>query len=317
MLTSVLALALSLAPLSIETTKNLELPRDGGRTISYSVTAPTSGGPYPVIIFSHGMYGSEEGNTPLAEAWAKDGFVVIRPTHADSMRYADDATRQNFRRGQANNTSNWRERPGEITYLIDNLTTIEKQLPKVAGKLDHQTIGVGGHSYGAWTTQMVAGMELGRGGMTLQLSDPRPKAFFSLAPHGFAPGITAESLAKMRGPMLMVSGDNDHSPGKPESETAEFRTAAYKSAPSDGGRYLLWIKDSYHNFGGATHTGGPSDQAMRALGHGGPEDSKIAQSVIETSLHFWRATLKKDRAAQRWLDGREIEENGICTLSHK
>ncbi|MCA0359534.1 MAG: hypothetical protein LCH41_00615 [Armatimonadetes bacterium] len=317
MISSLLSLSLGLASLSIETSKNLELPREGGRTISYSVTAPTTGGPYPVIIFSHGMYGSEEGNTPLAEAWAKDGFVVIRPTHADSMRYADEATRQNFRRGQTNNASNWRERPGEISYLIDSLKTIEKQLPKVAGKLDRQVIGVGGHSYGAWTTQMVAGMELGRGGMKLALGDSRPKAFISLAPHGLTEGVTPESLAKMRGPMLMISGDNDHSPGKPESETAAFRTAAYKHSPSDGGRYLLWIKDAFHNFGGATGSGGASDQAMRALGHGGPESPEIASAVRETTLHFWRATLKKDPAAQRWLDGKEIEKDGISTLSHK
>src|ERR1041385_257962 len=49
-------------------------------TIEY----PTRGGPYPVIVFSHGFGGSNVGYTPLTEYWAGHGYIVIKPSHADS-----------------------------------------------------------------------------------------------------------------------------------------------------------------------------------------------------------------------------------------
>src|SRR5437763_2839222 len=49
-------------------------------TIEY----PTRGGPYPVIIFSHGFGSSNTGYTPLTEYWAGHGYIVIKPSHADA-----------------------------------------------------------------------------------------------------------------------------------------------------------------------------------------------------------------------------------------
>src|SRR6266566_3939450 len=49
-------------------------------TIEY----PTRGGPYPVIVFSHGFGGSNTGYTPLTEYWAGQGYIVIKPSHADA-----------------------------------------------------------------------------------------------------------------------------------------------------------------------------------------------------------------------------------------
>src|ERR1043166_428190 len=49
-------------------------------TIEY----PTRGGPYPVIVFSHGFGGSNTAYTPLTEYWAGLGYIVIKPAHADA-----------------------------------------------------------------------------------------------------------------------------------------------------------------------------------------------------------------------------------------
>lgn len=316
--------------LPIQTT-HLEIPRPGQRALSLAVTYPATGGPYPAIVFSHGMYGSQDGNTPLAEHWAKNGFVILRPTHADSARYLTPDQRRAMLQGNLDNMSNWRERPGEITLVIDQLPKIESLDPALAGKIDPQKIGVGGHSYGAWTTQMVAGMAFHVGGQTLSLADARPKAFFALAPHGLTPSITPQSFQSMRTPMLLVSGDNDR--GRFQGPPAVHRRQAFDH--TRGGQndlYLLWIKDAYHNFGGATSMESPdstspqtqtqtrtraADSLTRRLGMAGPPNPEQARAVLDTSLHFWNAHLKNDPEAHAWLQSKQIEKRPGNTLSIK
>src|SRR6266436_7475404 len=46
---------------------------------------PKSGGPFPVIVFSHGAGGSGQNYFPLTGFWATHGYVVIQPTHNDSI----------------------------------------------------------------------------------------------------------------------------------------------------------------------------------------------------------------------------------------
>ena len=53
------------------------------------VTAPATGDALPVILLSHGhgpsnWLSSLNGYAPLAEFYAKHGFVVIQPTHLSS-----------------------------------------------------------------------------------------------------------------------------------------------------------------------------------------------------------------------------------------
>jgi predicted dienelactone hydrolase len=56
-----------------------------GKDLEVRVVHPASGGPHPLIVFSHGDGGSREGVTELGRAWAASGYVVVAPTHADSV----------------------------------------------------------------------------------------------------------------------------------------------------------------------------------------------------------------------------------------
>src|SRR5215471_1389673 len=49
------------------------------------VVAPKSGGPFPVIVFSHGAGGSGKNYFALTGYWASHGYVLIQPTHNDSL----------------------------------------------------------------------------------------------------------------------------------------------------------------------------------------------------------------------------------------
>ncbi len=274
------------AELPIASKSKVEIPRDGQRGLSVKVTYPTAKGKYPVIVFSHGMYGSEDGNTPLVETWAKAGYVIFQPTHADSLRYASAEVRRAALQGSLNNAQNWRERPGEITLILDKLDWFEKELPDLKGKLNKEVIGMAGHSFGAWTTQMVAGMTLGRGGMTINLGDKRPKAFIAFSPSGLGGGITEASFQTMRSPFLYITGDNDK--GNFQNDPKIHRREAFDLAPK-GDRTLVWIKDVYHNFGGLNGREIPALAGTRLSGPSNPAHLKIA---VNSSLAYWDAQLK-------------------------
>src|SRR6266513_1409785 len=59
--------------------KNLEL----------SIEYPTRGGPFPIIVFSHGYGSSDRGYEPLISYWTSNGYVCIRPSHADAGQLRD------------------------------------------------------------------------------------------------------------------------------------------------------------------------------------------------------------------------------------
>src|SRR6476619_4898378 len=54
------------------------------KDVEVSIEYPTRGGPFPVIVWSHGYGGSSQSYEPLVSFWVSNGYVVIRPTHADT-----------------------------------------------------------------------------------------------------------------------------------------------------------------------------------------------------------------------------------------
>jgi predicted dienelactone hydrolase len=73
-------------PLAVETADNLTL-RDETRKkdLTCKVYYPKTGGPYPVILFSHGFGANKDAFGPIGKHWASHGYVVIHPTHADGL----------------------------------------------------------------------------------------------------------------------------------------------------------------------------------------------------------------------------------------
>src|SRR5438128_7514601 len=54
------------------------------KDVEASIEYPTRGGPFPIIVFSHGYGGSDRGYEPLISYWTSNGYVCIRPSHADA-----------------------------------------------------------------------------------------------------------------------------------------------------------------------------------------------------------------------------------------
>jgi len=56
------------------------------KQIPVKVYFPDARGPFPVIVFSHGAWGSKDGYFALGRYWASHGYVSIHPSHADSRK---------------------------------------------------------------------------------------------------------------------------------------------------------------------------------------------------------------------------------------
>jgi predicted dienelactone hydrolase len=244
------------------------------------VTRPKVDAKVPVLVFSHGLYGSKDGYEPLARFWASHGYAVIQPTHPDSLK-------QGFK-GQREAMQAWDERPKQISEVIDSLATIEE---KSGAKLDRERIGVGGHSFGAHTAMLIGGAVAYPGIFAKGKSfrDARVKCTLLISPQGVGGLFRNDSWKDYAVPALVITGSEDTSPindTKPED-----RLDPFKLGP-DGKMRLVWIEGAHHNFGGIS--------GARYPGAGPPDDGKV-WVVEQASLAFFDAFVKGDEKAAKWL----------------
>jgi predicted dienelactone hydrolase len=219
---------------------------DRNKDITISIDYPTRGTAHPLIVFSPGFGGSNRGYVGLASWWASNGYVVIRASHADAGRVQDLRALTDIWESQT--PADWRNRVRDLTFILDSLGTLEQRYPELAGKIDHARIGVGGHSYGAYTAMLVGGARTFPGGTSY--ADPRVKAIIAMSPQGPSEtrGLTNESFATLRVPALFMTGTNDR--GVTDAETPDWRRQAFELAPA-GDKWLVVIQGATH----ATFTG--------------------------------------------------------------
>ena len=264
------------------TQKNFE-QKDSERdkVLQFRATFPTDAQTrLPVIVWSHGLYGSQDFYDPLVNHWAKHGYLVLQPTHSDSLRRGS---------GLQNPTSDWASRPEDVSFLLD----LMKKHPVLSQRADLSLVGMGGHSYGAHTTLLVNGAETRIGG---PFSDPRPRAFVAISPQGEGRLLDNSSWAGLKRPTLFISGDNDK--GR-NGDAPSWRRQPYDGAPA-GEKYLLWVKDAHHNFGGIS--------GARHSKSGPPNGDQLAL-VKSATLAFWDKYLKGESEATRLIDSGSFNES--------
>ena len=172
-------------------------------TILYPATGPvgvnpTQGatpdktpGPFPLIVFAHGLGGTPQGYMTLLADWASEGFVVAAPLFPLSNGNVPGGP-------DAGDVVN---QPKDMSYVIDAVLFDSLQPSgTLSGLVDPNEIGAAGHSNGAVTT-------LGLVANTCCLN-PRVKAAVVMAgtTEGFPPGHYDFSHAP---PLLLVHGTAD------------------------------------------------------------------------------------------------------------
>jgi predicted dienelactone hydrolase len=176
----------------------------------------------PLLLLSHGFAGTALNLAWLAEALARQGYIVAGVDHV--LNKWDNSGHLDIQ---------LRDRPMDLSFSLTQLL----QDATWAARIDADIIGAAGHSFGGYTVLALAGAryspslmrgyfsdhertterEMLRSLCALQvdttaddygLSDPRIKAVHAMAP-GIGPGIELDSLQAIRVPVLISATADD------------------------------------------------------------------------------------------------------------
>lgn len=182
------------------------------------------GGPFPLILFSHGVTARGILYEGLIKLWVRAGYVVAAPDYPlSNLRSPGGATIKDV--GQ---------QPADATFVINQVLALDTNAGGLDGIIDSHRIGDAGHSLGAVTT-------LGLSYSTC-CSDTRIKAAVSMS--GVAILGTSTFFETNNPPLLLLHGDADETVAYSGSVDA-FRRA---HAP----KYFVTILGGKHSpaFGG-------------------------------------------------------------------
>jgi predicted dienelactone hydrolase len=213
-----------------------------------------SGGPFPLVIVSHGYPGNRFLMSHLTENLASKGFVVVAIDHRDST-YDD----------QRDFASTLYNRPFDQLFVLNEIARQSSAADGgsfLTGLVDASRVGLIGYSMGGYGVVNVVGggysaanesaptappnrMLAERGAATLSrggVVDVRIKAAIAIAPWGMQTGFwDAEGLRGIKTPMLFVAGSADEVAGYEKGTKAIYQAAV------NADRYLLTFVNANHN----------------------------------------------------------------------
>ncbi|MBO6798566.1 hypothetical protein [Maricaulis sp.] len=270
------------------------------REVPVKLYLPDGEGPFPVVIFSHGLAGSREAAPYLGEHWASHGFLGVFVQHPGTDRSLLEGMTS---REEAISALRGRRDPASARARFEDIPFIIDELERraAAGELavDTNRLGLSGHSYGAATTIALLGRSFGPRG---QFGDDRIDAGIALSPTAPPARLPARAhprlYANMSTPMLHMTGTEDRAAVQPDIDPAD-RTIPFQLIP-DGEQYLVVFQDGDHSvFGGR----------RRAPGGGAVPDwyPDVQAVTAEITTVFWQAHLNGDTDALAWLAGTGLD----------
>ncbi|QTN31159.1 dienelactone hydrolase [Akkermansiaceae bacterium] len=262
------------------------------RVIPIRAYLPENGAAAPLVIFSHGLGGSRDNNPYLGNHWAKRGYVVVFVQHPGSDESVWKGERPMNRMAAmkaAASAEAFADRVADIPAVIDALESLGNQKGHaLKGRMDLGRIGMSGHSFGAVTTQAMAGQTFAGG--RISYLEKRIGAAVMMSPSKPRLGDPGKAFGSITLPCLLLTGTRDDSPiggGTPEDRLEVFPNLA--KAPA-------WQLV----FDGATHM----DFGQRK---GVQKDSRYHKAILALTTAFWDAHLKGDKAAMEWLKGEGVK----------
>jgi fermentation-respiration switch protein FrsA (DUF1100 family) len=223
--------------------------------------AAAGNGPYPLIVFAHGLGASPQDYQQLLTAWAAAGYVVAAPLFPLSSSQTPGGPDG----GDIGN------QPGDMSFVVDQvLHASAAPNGSLSGLVDPNEIGAAGHSNGAITT-------LGLVANSCCL-DTRIKAAVVMA--GTTEGLGRGSYDLAKAPPLLVVSDV-HDGLVPYADAV----AVFNQARGPKALLTLDWDSSSDNTGSTAH--------MAASGVVGP----TSVPVIKSTTAFFNSFLKHEHGA--------------------
>jgi predicted dienelactone hydrolase len=249
------------------------MTRDGQTTVTLfgkavrGASADPSGGPYPLVILSHGYPGNRFLLSHLGENLASKGYVVASIDHTDSNYEAIRAF-----------GSTLLNRSLDQLFVLNEMARLQAGDPDgtLKGLVDAGNTAVIGYSMGgfgalntvgagftaasvgfSWGTPNRALAVRQQGNPTYQASlDSRIKAIVAIGPWGFNQGFwDAAGLAGVRTPVFFMAGSVDSTSGYAPGVRNLYEGTV------NAQRYLLTFENANHNAGAPI----PAPQETRTL----------------------------------------------------
>jgi fermentation-respiration switch protein FrsA (DUF1100 family) len=204
----------------VDRSRSIRLPdgRSVPRPLDTVVRYPSSGGPYPLIVFGHGFALAPEDYARLLRAWAAAGYVVAAPVFPLGNEHAPGGPTE----------SDLANQPRDMSFVITRLLALSRR-PRgvIAGRIEASRIAVAGHSDGAVTALAVA--------YDRRYRDPRVRAAVILSGAEIA-GM--DGFPRQGPPLLAMQGTADPI-NAPANTASYFRLAARP-------KFLLWLLGASH-----------------------------------------------------------------------
>ncbi|MGH3502177.1 MAG: alpha/beta hydrolase family protein [Nocardioidaceae bacterium] len=263
--------------------------------------------PLPVIVLCHGLGGGHRGYNALGAYLASHGYAVLHPQFLDSFALAsarlglvdvDERTWPSDRHAREQiypmlfDPHHWVSRVARVHAVTDSLAR-QRHLPV---RLVPDGVILAGHSYGAYTAQLVLGTALfGVGLDGERFTHPAVVAGILMSPQGSGDrGLTARSWAAVELPLLVVTGTNDRGP---RGESLRWRRQPFDAAPCRL-KHLAVVRDGDHYLGGI-----PLAEAEE----GRASDVQVRRAVSAVMVAFVDR-VRGDRSAGAWLASSPFSE---------
>jgi pimeloyl-ACP methyl ester carboxylesterase len=265
-----------------------------GKVLQLAATAPRDGDALGVVVFSHGFSDQKESYQPLVRPLVCAGWLVLQPNHLDSRVFPGDPRRPGI----------WFSRVEDVVHILDLLPEIERRTPDLAGRIDAKRIAVVGHSYGAFTAQLVAGVMMTVGERQVSFRDRRVRAIVAIAPVGSWQVFRDTAWDDLEIPLLEVQGGKDRPP-PPDQPRRNLVPYDRTKVP---GTALLYLPESGHHFGDIYGRGDV----------GAETDPRMVEAVARLVVAYLEETVK-DRANALRTGFAEIDQRwpGLVELSRK
>ena len=265
------------------------------------ITFPESGGPYPVIVFSHGNGSSKDQYSVYADHWASHGYVVIQPTHMDSTSLGSSMRNMNYAKMMAISDSRRRD----MRFVVDSLAQLEQQIAGLKGKVDPERLVAAGHSMGGATAMRLAGLVFvdPQDSSETDYRDERFDALLLVSDPGNNRLMPDEPWKAVAIPTFIATGTNDYG-GMPkksgQSATKDVKFPKDWVMP-DSPNHYLFVDGLDHYLGGL----------ICKENVPGPKDYEALQIIDGVSTAFLDAYMKDDETAMAFLrDGQVTELTG-------
>lgn len=287
-----------------------------GRELPLAIHFPQRAGTYPVVVWSHGggllPAGQTQGRA-WGEAIAAGGYVVVHLAHVPLTPTVSAALCRlaSIPDAECRDGTDPRDeeapfvtvvRPRDVAAVIDQLPAIQTRFAG-AGRptFDPSQLVVAGWSAGSRASSMFYGAarRLTASIPAYTFTDRRPLAAVMVSPagpgfFGYFADATGDSFSAMRGPVLVMTGNNDVKPDNMDL-TGAIRRMAFDLQPADGMRRMLFSRLP-------AGVGAHETYDLENLGSPDARLDRLSRALRSTMLAFLDATVRRDAAAAAWLD---------------